>query len=254
VGEPSRRSPERRAAALDAAVAAAAVLPGLVFLRDGSGDPVGLLAWLALCAPAVGAALGARGRTFWGVGPPVLGAWGIALAWTVALGEASALETGHPGAGAILSSPLFGLAAVAGLLGIGWFLGASLFRAGDGVGAAAAALLVGLLLAGASVLPGITAGRSEPWGARRPALGRALLDVSPLVLVLECAGSDWTRAQPLVYRASGVEWFPRAPYRGESAGASLAVLGAVLGSWGSVGAMRRRQRAERSAGHGADGP
>ncbi|MEW6071312.1 MAG: hypothetical protein AB1726_01785, partial [Planctomycetota bacterium] len=99
-----------------------------------------------------------------------------------------------------------------------------------GRGAAGAGILffAGLLLAGLPVAGGL--GRPGESAARdHPGLARAALAASPVVLVLDCAGWDWLHSNPLAYGASGIEWFPRAPRRGERWGPILFLAGGILG-------------------------
>jgi len=55
-----------------------------------------------------------------------------------------------------------------------------------------------------------------------------LLELSPLVLIFDCAGWDWTHAQDEVYRHAGVEWFQRRSFAGNLAGPSVLVVGCLL--------------------------
>lgn len=209
----------RLARRLGLAASAAAGALGLLPTASGAADPVALLAWLALLAPAAGYACGALGVRFLPYGLAVPGFW----AGLVALADFGSARD--------LATPLWGLAAVAGGFGLGSFLGAWLGRPAAGAGSL---LLAALCAVGAPVQGGLS--RGESWGASHPRLARALVEASPLVLVLECAGLDWTHAQPDVYRLSGVEWFPRRPYRGPLAGPVVLVLGCVLG--GALGRTR----------------
>lgn len=208
-GSPGARRP--RLLALVVAGGAGAL--GLLPTAAGAVDPLALLAWLALLAAAAGHACGALGIALLPYGLAVPGLW----ATLVVLADLASPRD--------LPTPLWAMAAVAGLFGLGTALGARLGRPLAGAGAL---LLAALLAAGAPVQGGLSRGAS--WGARHPRLARALVEASPVVLVLECAGLDWTHAQPDVYRLSGVEWFLRRPYRGPLAGTAVLVLGCALGS------------------------
>ena len=199
-----------RAAVLVLAVAAGAL--GLLPAAGGAGSAA-MLAWLALLAPAAGYACGAAGLRLLPYGLSVPALWGTLLL-------AAELGTARP-----VATPLFAMAAVAGLFGLGAGAGARLGRPAAGAGVA---LLVALLASGGAVQGGLSRGGS--WGAHSPGLARSLLELSPLVLVLECAGLDWTHAHPDVYRLSGIEWFPRRPHRGPLAGPAVLVLGCLVGS------------------------
>jgi len=217
------------------------LLPGAA----GAADPVALLAWLALIAPAAGYASGVHGVRAWPFGAAVPGVWAGLVAWADAR---SARD---------LPGPLWAIAAVAGLFLLGLAVGAAratrvtpgtrgerAVRAAPGVGAL---LGLALVLSGLPVQGGLGAGTS--WArddaarpaaaAARRAAARLALDLSPLVLVLECAGWDWTHAHPTAYRVSGVEWFPRRPWRGRLAGPVLLLVGCTAVGIASV--VRRRR-------------
>jgi hypothetical protein len=83
------------------------------------------------------------------------------------------------------------------------------------------------LLAGAAVGFGLLAGGAEV-ARTHPRAAAWLLDLSPLVLVFDCAGWDWVHAQPEVYAAAGIEWFARRPHPGNLAGPAVLVVGCAL--------------------------
>jgi hypothetical protein len=139
--------------------------------------------------------------------------------------------------------PLWAALALAGLFGAGLGAGAVLAARGEprvprACAAAGVALLLGLVLAGLPLQgglsrPGSSWGRDVPGEAPGQALrqraARLFLEISPLVVVLECAGEDVAHSHPLLYSASGVEWFHRRPYRGRLAGPVLLVVGFAAG-------------------------
>lgn len=193
-----------------AAAGGLGLLPGVA----GGFDPVGLLTWLALLAPAAGFLCAAHGIGPWPYGLAVPATWIFLVTWA---DLASSRD---------LAGPMGAAAAVTGLFGIGAGLGALAPRnpfAGAGV-----LFLVGLLLTGLPVLGGL-AEKGESWGRHHPRLAAVFLDASPVVLVLDCAGWDGAHWNPLLYEHSGIEWFPRTPYRGGRAGIVLLVAGILCG-------------------------
>jgi hypothetical protein len=194
-------------------LAAALAVGAGALLGERRGDPIVLFAWLALTAPALGAAVGAVGARLWPFGLAVPGAWAVAYVIVDATAETQ------------LPTPLFGLAAVVGLFAAGLALGA--LPLGAPAARTGVVALGTLVLAGASVQGGLGSG-ARPWAAASPALAAALLDLSPLVLVYECAGLDWTHAHPLVDRLGGAEWVPRQAYSGNLAGPTALVVGCAL--------------------------
>lgn len=208
-----RRFPPPSARALgtlgaSAGAGALGCLPGAA----GAFDPVTLCGWLALSAPAAGALVGSSRAPFFPFGLCVPGSWVLLLV----LVEARA--------GGGLPSPLWAACALAGLFGLGFALGRRLAAPLAGAGLVAFATL---WLASAPVGLGLVASGSE-LARSRPALAARLLDLSPLVLAFDCAGHDWTHAQPELYALAGVEWFQRRPYRGELAGPALLMVGCLL--------------------------
>jgi hypothetical protein len=194
--------------AASAAAGALGALPG----ASGALDPVAVLGWMALFAPAAGALCGARGIALvpLGVLVPVL--------WTLFL---AALQAGGARG---FSALVWGACALAGLFALGLALGA---RTRSALLTAGALLLSGLLLASAAPGFGLLAGGSE-LARSHPRLAARLLDGSPVVLVFECAGWDWVHAQPEVYARGGAEWIQRRPYPGNLAGPAVLVVGCAL--------------------------
>jgi hypothetical protein len=197
-----------------AAAGALGLLPGVA----GGLDPVTALGWMALCAPAAGALCGARGLALFPFSLSVPALWVLELTLV-----AARVERGFP-------TPLWAACALGGLFAFGHALGGrSPAPLRSPLVAAGALLSLGLFLAGAPQGFGLVAGGTElarlhPWLAAR------LLDASPLVLVFDCAGWDWTHAQPEVYAGAGVEWFQRRAYPGNLAGPAVLVVGCVLAS------------------------
>ena len=210
--------------------ARAALLTGLALALGlpAVGDPVGLLAWLALLAPALGFVLGRLGTPWWPFGPALLGGFGALLTF-------ADLESARD-----LPTPLWGLFAVGGPLFLFWAFGARCARRAPerdpyGLVGGGLLLLLALVAAGAPALGGL--GRPDATLARdHPALARALLSGSPLTFTLECAGLDWTHSHPEIYRASGVEWFPRHPFPGALAGSVALAIGVA-----AAGTVRGRR-------------
>jgi hypothetical protein len=101
-----------------------------------------------------------------------------------------------------------------------------------GWGLAGVLVLSLLLLTGLPVQGGLASGGTS-WAAAYPDLAAFLLECSPLVLVYDCAGWDWVHGHPEAYALSGVEWFPRTPYRGSLAGPAVLLVGCVFAVLGS---------------------
>jgi hypothetical protein len=203
--------PERTQLATLVACAAAGAL-GLLPGAGGAGDPVTLLGWLTLAAPAAGALCGAGGLALFPFGLAVPGAWVMLLVLALASARVE------------LATPVWAACVLGGLFAAGWALGR---RSRAPLRSAGALLLLGLVLTGAALGFGLLAGGAE-LARTHPGAAARLLDLSPLVLVFDCAGWDWTHAQPEVYARAGVEWFQRRPYRGNLAGPAVLVVGCAL--------------------------
>ncbi len=188
---------------------------GLLGGAAGAGDAPTLLAWLALSAPALGALCAARGPALFPFGLMVPTAWAGLLLLANASGHGPARE---------LATPLWAACALGGLFALGWALGG---RSAAPVHTAGLLLLAALALSGAALGFGVLVGGAE-LAPRHPGAARWLVELSPLVLVQECAGRDWTHAQPEFYARSGVEWFQRRPYAGNLAGPVVLVVGCAL--------------------------
>jgi len=200
--------PDRVQLATLAASAASGAL-GLFPGAAGAADPVTVLGWQVLCAPAAGVACGAAGLGAWSILVPA--SFGLLLALTGALVHG-------------LATPHWALCALGGLFAVGYAFGAHAKLPRRAVGWA---LFLGTLLAGAPQGFGLLAGGTE-LARSHPEAAACLLDLSPLVLVFDCAGRDWVHAQPEVYSRSGVEWFQRRAYPGNLAGPAVLVVGCAL--------------------------
>lgn len=195
-----------------AAAGALGILPGAA----GALDPVTALGWMALSAPAAGALCGARGLALF------RGSFSVPALWVVLLALVGArAERGFP------ALP-WAACALGGLFACGHALG-TWARAPlrSPLVVPGALLFVALVLAGAAQGFGLLAGGTE-LAREHPGLAARLVDASPLVLVFDCAGWDWTHAQPEVYARAGVEWFQRRAYPGNLAGPAVLVVGCAL--------------------------
>ena len=194
----------------------AAVVVGLLGLLPGAAgaaDPLTLVFWLALSAPACGTLVGAAGVGLLPYGIAVPAASLMALVWANAGAE-------YP-----LATPAWAACAVFGLFVIGFAVGRlSPRRAWASAGLF---LLLLLLLSGPSVQGGF-ARDGTTWAREHPELAALLLDLSPFVFIADCAGRDWVHSQPTVYSLSGVEWFPRRPYDATLAGPGLLLVGSLF--------------------------
>ena len=220
-------APGKRLTPAQAGWLGAAALGGALGLLPGTAgalDPVTLLGWLALFAPAAGVACGAVGLRPWPYGFAAPGLWTFLVGWADTSSDRD------------LPHPLWSALALAGLFAAGMGVGALLPR--RPAAGAGAVLLGGLLLTGISVQGGLGAG-GESWARTHPRFAALALDVSPPALVLDTAGWDWAHRNPLVYAASGVEWSPRVPYRGARWGPLLFGFGWLLGELFTRRAARR---------------
>lgn len=194
-----------RAGALAAGVGVLGLLAG----PRGAFDPVGFLAWLALIGLPAGILVGRSGARLRAE------AWIAPCAWLLIF---LVVGSGSP------ASLGFGFGVTLGLHGVGFALGRSL--RGSALPATAGMFLVALLLTAWPVRAAL--GRPGTRGPVPVAFARAGIELSPLVLVLESAGVDWTHTQPDMYSLSGVEEFPRRPYRGSLAAPVLLLVGSLL--------------------------
>jgi hypothetical protein len=200
-------------------------------------DPLVLLVWLALVAPAAGWLAGALRLHALVLAPVAPAVWAAALV-VVDL----SLERDLP-------APAAACAVLAGLFLAGYGAGRALAagRAGEGAVGSAALLALGALLGGLATGGGLAA---APWP---PALAARLLDLSPAALAAESAGVDWLR-QPGVYASAGsahIDPRTRRPYRGVLAGPSALVVGCALAAVGVALDRRRRSTAGERAAPGA---
>ncbi|MDP6538298.1 MAG: hypothetical protein QF903_04550 [Planctomycetota bacterium] len=207
-----------RREALTLVVLSCAGLLGLAPSRGATFDPVAVLAWAALSAPALGVLAGAL--------LPATTAPLVCLPWWPAVSAASLR------AGAALPDPTGAWWALAGLFGLGW--GAGRLSGRHAVRLACAALLLTGLLA---CLPGGGGRLARPWP---PRVAARLLDLSPVAVVTECAGLDFMR-HPEVYGPVGtMDIGPqlRGPWRAPVAAPSLLLLGAALAGLARLRAAR----------------
>ncbi len=193
-----------------ALVGALGLLPG----AHGAFDPVTLVAWLVLWSPVAGFFVGRGKIGLWPFGLAVPASWLFLLVWADLASQRD------------FPTPLFGAMVLAGFYaaGLGW----GAWRGERGGSPWGAWLLVGVFLSGLCVLGGLDP-EAESWGQVSPRLAGILLDLSPIVFALDCCGWDATHSHPMIYRLSGVEWFPREPYRGMLAGPVVLVVGCFLG-------------------------
>ena len=212
--EGSRDAPKSAARALALPIGLGVVgLLGLAPGVAGAFDPVTLLAWLVLVAPACGVLAGASGVRLWPAGliPPAL--------WAALLVQAELASERH------LPTPSYGMAVPAGLFFAGLALGARLPARPV---ALAGGVLFFMLLASGLGVRGTIGAADAAFARSHPRVATALLELSPLVLAFECAGVDYAHMQPDVYARSTIEWFPRRPYDGALAGPVVLLVGSVL--------------------------
>jgi hypothetical protein len=185
-----------------------------------SADPIALLVWIALIAPAAGCACAALGLRPWPYAAVVPGAWMSLVALVGAFSERT------------LPTPLWGSFAFSGLFFFGGAIGALWARR-----VASSAGLVLLATALAIVAPCRGSYADTPWPAKAASV---LLDLSPATLVAECSGLDWMR-HPSIYGPVGTDRFEREPWNGPWAGSI--VLGLGCAAW--LAAARVRDRRSR---------
>jgi hypothetical protein len=209
----ARDSRERRAlrALLAALALSAAGLPGALPVDPpgalAGSDPLALAVWLALVAPACGAAAAALRSSPWPYAAVVPGAWALLL---VAVDGGSERD---------LPTPAWAVLALAGLYYAGFAAGLAARR--RAWLAAETALVVAAGLVALPLAPGAI---GSPWP---PAIAAATLDLSPATLVAECAGVDWMR-HPAVYAAAGTDRLERPSYAAELAGPAALLVGCAL--------------------------
>ena len=195
---------------------------GLMAPDGAAPGAAGLLAWLTLLSVPGGICAAHGGARLWPYGLLVPAIWSFLLIFSGLRGASN------------LPAPLGGMAALSALYGLGFGLGCLLQK--HVLRCAALALFSMLLMVGAAQGGGL--GRPEAVLARhQPDLARFLVNASPFVFAFECAGVDWTHANPGVYAQSGVEWFPRSAYNARRAGLGALTLGALF----ALLADRRRQ-------------
>ncbi|MEY2807100.1 MAG: hypothetical protein RIR65_1517 [Planctomycetota bacterium] len=183
-------------------------------------DPIALLVWLALVAPACGAWARRLGLPLFPHALGIVGCFGFALAAAGAVGVR------------MLPSPMGGLLVVAGLLAVGWGLACGLERTrlhGGGV------LVVGAMSSLLGLLPGAGLLLGRPL---EPAWAEWTLQASPVVATLAAAGVDVLR-HPLVYDSATTSL--SGPWSSWAEGL-LAPSLAFVGTWTSAWWLERRAR------------
>ncbi|MCK6444863.1 MAG: hypothetical protein L6Q99_00570 [Planctomycetes bacterium] len=181
-------------------------------------DLFAALAWIALVAPALGAAAHALGVRLWPYGFVAPGLWMGAIAAVDASIERD------------LATPLWGALAWTGLFALGHAF-AGLWRAQRAASVPVLFSLTALLVA----LPEKGGLAAEPWP---PGFTARALDASPLAWVTESSGAfDWPWQQSH-YARLGVDRFERREFRGRLAGPVLLLVGCGLAAL--VHAFRRR--------------
>ncbi len=178
--------------------------------HNNEPDPVALLVWLSLVAPAVGVACSALRLRFWPAAVLVPATWMFLIVFADAL---SARD---------LPRPIWSGCAIAGLFSLGFALGSLPTRSTWRT--AGIILLVNALLCALPLSGGFL--RDHP-----PAQVNArLLDLSPATLVVESSGVDWMR-HPAIYDAastSDIDPILRSAYDGRLAGGLVFVVGCAL--------------------------
>lgn len=207
-------------AAILAGAAGGGLLGALPAAWSG-GDPVALLMWLGIWAPAAGFLCGAAGVRLLPVGLAAPVTWIAPLALLLGSSPGWSLPW--------LAWPTL---AWTGLFAAGWALGTAAPR--HMWRGAAALLLLGASLTG---LPGRGGLSAKPWS---PSVASFLLELSPATLLAECGGADWMR-HPAAYESVGTDRFQRAPWRGSLAGPAVLLVGCGLAA-ASAGLRRRRAR------------
>jgi len=206
---------------------AAVALPGALPDSRGSPDPVALLTWLALVAPAVGAAAGGARLPSWPHAAAIPGSWMLLLVAVDLLAPRD------------LDTPVWAALATSGLFASGFALGRALRRE-HRLAAATAVLGFAAALVFAPVAGGFL---RAPWPASATAV---LLDISPATLLAECASVDWLR-HPSIYDAAGsteIDPRSRSPYRPPLAAGIVLVLGCALALCAERFARAREQNSD----------
>lgn len=202
--------------------------PGLLPAGAGPMDAHAALVWCTFWVVPLGVWAGAARR-------PWLCALGAALGLALVLAALAGFGARD------VPSLSHGGAVLLGGLGLGVGLGSLLGRRAATAGSALVLVAV-LGLSGLAVGGGLF---PSPPAAERPALGAALLDLSPLTWVLESAGVDWER-HPAVYGPAGTDWF--SGQRRAFQGALLGPLALLVGALAAVGGTAHAARTKRGGG------
>lgn len=161
--------------------------------------PLLQLSWLSLAAPALGALAAAT--------LPLAAAAILPLSWFAPWAWA---------APAVLPTPWWGACIAAGLFALGHACAPR-----EPARAWGRAGLLTIATLALSLAPARGSFAREPWP---PDVARALLDLSPTALTMECAGLDWMR-HASVYEPVGTDRFERRARRGALAGPTLLLVG-----------------------------
>lgn len=200
---------------------ACVALPGALPVAQGPegnvSDPLVLLVWLALVAPATGAAAARFGLGLWPNGLALGGIWATLLVVIAGTSER------------VVPAPFWGALVVMGLVVGGYALG----RLFERTAVALSVLLATLALV---ALPGIPGRFGLPWSPRCAA---TLLELSPATLAVEGSGIDWMRTAG-VYGPVGADRLSRAPWTPELAGPLTVLVACAL--WGAAELVRRRKK------------
>lgn len=199
---------------------ACVAIPGALPVASGPtgrvSDPLVLLVWLALVAPATGAAAARFGLALWPNGLALAGTWAALLVAIAGTSER------------VVPTPFWSALVVLGLVVGGFALGRVLERTSTAVALFLATLALVLL-------PGMPGNFGVPWS---PASAALLLDLSPATLAVEAAGIDWMRTAG-VYTPVGADRLMRSPWAPELAGPATVVVACAL--WGAAELVRRRR-------------
>lgn len=200
---------------------ACVALPGALPIAKGPegnvSDPLVLLVWLALVAPATGAAAARLGLALWPNGLALGGTWAALLVAIAGTSER------------VVATPFWGALVVFGLVVAGYALGRALERK-------VLALTVLLATLALVALPGIPGRFGLPWS---PPTAATLLDLSPATLAVEASGIDWMRTAG-VYGPVGADRLSRSPWTPELAGPLTVLVACAL--WGAAELVRRRNK------------
>ncbi len=196
------------------------LLPGL-FQSESTGEPVVLMAWLAVAAPAIGCIGGKLRLRYW-----PLGFVGPAIWMGVYSVIAASLLHAAP-------TPIYAALVWAGLVALGWAIGVGLPQLGWGG--------PGVLLLASASLAGLSTFVTLLGDSASQSFIALAIDASPITCVMESAGLDWMRHASIYELAGSLPPDARTPYRGMLAGPLCLLVGWVL-----VAVAERRSRSGSS--------